>query len=91
MENKVKNTVNGFTIFLVYVQIVLAIITGIVFIMYLFNREMLTILQMCLGITLLFMSFLSSSVYNKSKFTFLCLVFGLLLIIFNILRLAGVL
>lgn len=86
-----KNKVNSFTIFLVYIQGILSIITGIVFVIYLFNREIFTILQFCLGITLLFMAFLSSRVYKKSKFTILCLVFGILLIMFNILSLVGVL
>lgn len=88
MERKRK--ISSFTIFLVYVQMALAVLTGIVFVLFLLNKVGIIVLQFCLGVTLIFMSFLSSRVYERSKFTILCLIFGVLLIILNILRLVGV-
>lgn len=86
-----KKKINGFTIFLVYLQIALAIISTVVFILYLFNNEMVILLQLCFGITLLLMSFLSKRIYEKNKFTVISFIFGLMLLICCILKMVGVL
>lgn len=77
-------------IILVDIQIFLTIVLLISFIMFLFNAEMRTIFQLCLEVTLLFMAYNNHVIYRKKFFTFLYLVAGSWIVVFEILRMVGI-
>lgn len=85
-----KNKINRNNIVLVNIQIILTIASVVAFVMYLFNKNMWYILQFTLGFTLLFLAFMNYKVYEKKNYSFLYLVVGIILIVFNILSLVGV-
>lgn len=77
-------------IYLVYLQFFLASISGVLFVLYLFNEKYLNLMQIFLGVTLIFMSYVCSKIYNKNKYILMSLIFGILLIIFSIFNFLGV-
>lgn len=85
-----KNKINRSNIVLVNIHIILTVASFVAFIMYLFNNDMWYILQFTLGITILFLAYMNYKVFNKKSYSFLYLIVGIVLIVFNILSLVGV-
>ena len=88
---KEVNKKNKLLVYLVYFQIFLAIISGVLFIIYLFNNKYLFLMQMFFGLTLLLMSYISHKIYHKNNFIWISLVFFFFLIINSLLNYFGVL
>lgn len=85
-----KNKINKSNIVLVNIQIILTITSVVASFMYLFNNDMWYILQFTLGFTILFLAYMNFKVYEKKIYSFVYLIVGIVLILFNILNLVGV-
>lgn len=85
-----KGKINKSNIILVNIQIILTIVSVVVFVMYIFNKEMWNILQFCLGFTLLFLAYMNYKVYKNKRYAIFYLIVGIVLIVFNILNMVGV-
>ena len=85
-----KTKIHRYNIIFIDIQILLTIITFILFILYLFNNKLLGLLQLFLGITLFALSFNNYKIYNKKNMTFIYLVVGIIVFVSGILHLVGV-
>ena len=79
-ENKVTK-INQFNILFVDIQIILTIMTVVLFVLVLLNKTSLKMLELSLGLTLLSMAFNNYKIYKRSKLTFLYLIAGIAIII----------
>ncbi len=71
------------------VQVIVMIVFLIFIIMSFFIKALADFREIALGLILLMMAYTNKKVYPKNKMTFLYIVFGLLLIIPNIVRLVS--
>ena len=88
---KEDNKKNKLLVYLVYLQIFLTVISGVLFIIYLFNNKYLFLMQMFFGLALLLMSYINHKIYHKNSFIWITLIFAIILIINSILNYFGVL
>ena len=87
-NNKDKvSPINKFNILFVDIQIVFTILTVILFVIYLFNRDLLSYLQLSLGVTLLVMAYNNYRIYKRAGTTILYVIVGVLLLVLDLLRL----
>lgn len=82
--------INRFNILFVDTQIILTIISLILFVLYLFNDDYLLYFEILLGITLFSLSFNNYKIYQKKRMTFIYLFFGIMMFVFSILNILGV-
>lgn len=82
--------IHSWNLFFVNLQVVLTILTIILFIVSIFNRSVLTILQLSLGIDLLVMAYNNQVIYQRKRITILYVIVGVVLLILAALVLIGV-
>ena len=75
------------TIFFVILQGIFTLATLITIIIYFFNSNMKIIIPFFFGITLFILSFNNYRIYKKKALTITYLIFGILCIIYGIIRL----
>lgn len=88
MKNNNKNKIN---ILLVYIQIIFTILSLIFGVWYFFNNRMIIYLGFVCSATLLIMGYNNYKMFNNKKFSIVYFVVGLLILIYNILKMMGVL
>ena len=85
-----KTKIHRYNILFIDAQILLTIVTVILFVVYFFNNKIIGLLQLFLGLTLFSLSFNNYKIYNKKNMTFIYLGVGLIVFILGILHLVGV-
>lgn len=93
MEKNKKNNgsvINKFNILFVDLQIVMTILTIIVFILFLFNSGLKMFLQLSLGVTLLVMAYNNQRIYKRKSATIMYIIVGSTLLILDLLLLLGI-
>ncbi len=89
-SNKSASIINRFNILFVDFQIVMTILTLIVFVLFIFNTRLFNYLQLSLGVTLLVMAYNNQIIYKRVGATILYGIIGFMLLIFLFLGLLGV-
>ncbi len=93
MEKNKKNkgsVINKFNILFVDLQIVMTILTIIVFVLFLFNSGLKMFLQLSLGVTLLVMAYNNQRIYKRKSATIMYIIVGSTLLILDLLLLLGI-
>lgn len=74
----------------IYLQLVLSIITLVLFVMYLINNKYLSFLELALGLNLLVTGYNNEKVYKRRNLTILYIIFGIVMIVISIIKFLGV-
>ncbi len=74
----------------IYLQLVLSIITLVLFVMYLINNKYLSFLELALGFNLLVTGYNNEKVYKRRNLTILYIIFGIVMIVISIIKFLGV-
>ena len=85
-----SSVINKFNILFVDMQIVMTILTAIVFILFLFNSNLKMYLQLSLGVTLLVMAYNNQRIYKRKGATIMYIMVGVILLILGLLMLLGI-
>ena len=89
-NNNKNNRIHEFNILYFNIQLVMTIITTIVFVLYLFNNNYKTLLQFCLSFTLFSVGINEFVIYHKRNMGWLMIGISLIILIFTILKMVGV-
>ena len=89
-SNKSASMINRFNILFVDFQIVMTILTVIVFCLFIFNTRLFNYLQLSLGVTLLVMAYNNQILYKRVGATILYGFIGFILLVFLFIGLLGV-
>lgn len=91
-KNKKNNgsVINKLNILFIDLQIVMTILTIIVFILFLFNSGLKMFLQLSLGVTLLVMAYNNQRIYKRKSATIMYIIVGSTLLILDLLLLLGI-
>ena len=85
-----KNKIHDYNIIYFNLQLIMSIITLILFVWYLFNKKIIIILRFCVGLTLVCVSLSDFKIYHKNKMGWITLIFGLLIIVYACIKVLGV-
>lgn len=89
-KKKSGSIINKFNILFVDLQIVMTILTIIVFILFLFNSGLKMYLQLSLGVTLLVMAYNNQRIYKRKGATIMYIIVGIALLVLDLLMLLGI-
>ena len=89
-NNNKNNKIHEFNILYFNIQLIMTILTTVIFVLYLFNKNYKTVLQLCFSFTLLSVGINEFVIYHKMNMGWLMIGISLIILIFTILKMVGV-
>ena len=89
-NNNKNNKIHEFNILYFNIQLIMTILTTVIFVIYLFNKNYKTVLQLCFSFTLLSVGINEFVIYHKKNMGWLMIGISLIILIFTILKMVGV-
>lgn len=89
-NNNKNNKIHEFNILYFNIQLIMTILTTVIFVLYLFNKNYKTVLQLCFSFTLLSVGINEFVIYHKKNMGWLMIGISLIILIFTILKMVGV-
>ena len=89
-NNNKNNKIHEFNILYFNIQLIMTILTTVIFVLYLFNKNYKTMLQLCFSFTLLSVGINEFVIYHKKNMGWLMIGISLIILIFSILKMVGV-
>ncbi len=89
-NNNKNNKIHEFNILYFNIQLIMTILTTVIFVLYLFNKNYKTMLQLCFSFTLLSVGINEFVIYHKKNMGWLMIGISLIILIFTILKMVGV-
>ena len=91
MEKKKKSKINEFNILGVTIQVILTILMVIFLVLSLLvSKKLYSYFYLLVGLDLLAMAYNNKNIYKKDKVTIIYIIFGIIMIIYAILKFLGV-
>ena len=89
-NNNKNNKIHEFNILYFNIQLIMTILTTVIFVLYLFNKNYKTMLQLCFSFTLFSVGINEFVIYHKKNMGWLMIGISLIILIFTILKMVGV-